>query len=126
MPVCKQIKRKHRKICIGDLDEIIVLKTRSTGFNDCDPTPTFVTHSEPWALLETVSGESVFDDTNTEVEVTDVAYITFDATVTRELFAEFNGDNYRILTVEDLDRRNEWMKLKMTSRGVTSKAVNDA
>ena len=126
MGKCTHIRRKHRKVCLGDLDTLITVKNRVTEFKDCSPSVTFTTHSEPWALWETVRGLKIFDDTDTEVNVTDKAIIQYDATITTEFFVELDGINYRILSVEDLDRRNEWLELLLTSRGVTTKAVNDA
>lgn len=126
MGKCQKIRRKHRKICIGDLDTLISIKSRNTVTKNFLPDVGFAVVSQPWALWETVRGEEVFDDSDTGEQVTDIAIIRYDASITKEFFVELEGENYRILDVEDLERRHEWTKLSLTNRGITSKEVNYA
>lgn len=126
MPNCTKIRRKHRKVCLGDLDTQIAIKTRATELKNGIPVAGFITYSQPWALWETVRGLKVFDDTDAEVNVTDRAIVAYDPALTVEFFVELDGVNYRIISAEDYDKRNEWTELLLTSRGITTKAVNDA
>jgi len=126
MPKCVKIRRKHRKVCIGDLNTQIIIKSRDSNPQNFVPSVGFTIVSTPWALWQTVRGEEIFDDTNTSERVTDTAIIRYDATITKEFFVELDSKNYRILDVEDFERRAEWMLLLMTNRGITTKEVNDA
>ena len=126
MPQCKKIRRKHRQICIGDLDTLISIKTRVSNPKNFLPDVAFTELSAPWALWETLNGVEVFDETNTAEEATDMAIIRYDARVTKEFFVELNGKNFRILKAEDFERRQEWTKLLLTDRGPIDRAVNDA
>lgn len=125
MSLCNKIRRKHRKVCIGDLDTLINIKARDEVVRNFVSKEEFTTVSSPWALWETVKGIEVFDETNTSERATDIAIIRYDPTVTKEFFVELDGENFRILEVEDFDRRKEWLLITMTNRGTVTKEVND-
>ena len=126
MSRCVKVNRRHKKVCIGDLDTQITLKTRVSEIKNSVPVVGFAVQSQPWALWETVRGLKVFDDTDTEVNVTDRAVVPYDAAITSEFFVELDGVNYRVISAEDWDKRKEWTELLLTSRGDAVKAVNDA
>jgi len=121
MPVCSQINRKRRKVCIGDLDSLITLENRNIQapeFDEIDYDEVFVPSATVWALLETVRGKTFFDGANTEVDVTHWVYINYDSTVTAETWIKLE-DSRRldILRVENLDERSEFMLLHCVDRG---------
>lgn len=121
MPRCETIKRRHRKICIGDLDTPIIIENRSITepvFSSFDFTETF-TNDDPytWAMVETVSGKTFFDGVNTESIVTHHIYINFDADVTAESWVKIGSNRMDILQVENLEERSEFMKLICSDRG---------
>jgi len=127
MPECKFIRRRHRKVCIGDLDTEIILQDRSIkGIVDSNPNfdEIFTTKAIVWAMIETVQGLSVFDTTNTEIAISHRIYIRFDPTVTAETWVEIDSFKYDIITTEDLDRRGDFMVLNCNERGVSSSRVN--
>lgn len=129
MPKCVRLKRKHRKVCVGDLDTEIILHDRAiqpiegTGVTLGEE---FTPNATVWAMLETLNGVTAFDSTNTEIVVTERFTIRFDPTVTAETWIELNGEYFDIIRVQDLERRNEWMHLLCNVRGSTSKPVNMA
>ena len=128
MPSCSSIKRKKRKVCIGDLDTEITIQSRditSPYSNNVDFTETFTGKATVWALINTVSGKTMFDGSGIERDVTHEIYIRYISGVTSEDWILHNGQRLDILPVEDLDERNEFMKLKCSNRGTTANAVNE-
>lgn len=122
MSRCIRIKRKNRKVCLGDLDTLITLENRAIqapDFDTVDFDEEFTPTNDPvWALLETVTGKTFFDGVSTEQDITDWIYIRFDETVTAETWVKLdNGSRLDILRVNNLDRRSEFMLLECTDRG---------
>ena len=128
MAKCKRIDKPHRKICAGSLRKLIKVQTRDiTSPADCvDFDETFADLESVFAMVETRTGETIFDDTNTEQVVTHRIYIRFLPTVTAETWLEIDGDKYDILNVENLDHRNEYLLLRCNKRGTNTKKVNFA
>jgi len=129
MPTCVKIRRKKRQPCIGDMNEIITLqgRTLTPPTSGVDATEEF-TDSNPdvWALIETVSGETMFDDTGTERDVTHMFVIRFITGISSETWILFNNERLDILSVEDLDGRQEFLKLRASNRGIETNEANRA
>ena len=129
MPRCVRLKRKHRKICVGDLNNTITLQDRaitapSSGF---DATEAFTTNTpDAWAKIDTSRGETVFDGSDTEVDVTHVFTIRWLSGITAETWILFDGERFDILDTQDLEERNEWLIMKCTNKGTTANAANEA
>lgn len=124
MSKCVRIKKKKRKICIGDLRDLITLQNRSIQppeFGEVDYVENFNDTGTVFSLINTVSGTTYFDGVNTETPITHEIYIRFDPTVTAETWVEFDGKRIDILSVEHLDERKEWLKLICNDRGLTNK-----
>ena len=70
MPVCKNVGPKKRKICIGDLNTLVTLQTRTletNGFDNPDYTETFTDFStQVWASIQTTRGFQSFSDVGIE------------------------------------------------------------
>jgi len=129
MPVCKRIVRKHRKVCIGDLNELICLRGRelTPPESGVDATEEFEdTIPEEWAMVETPKGETVFDGSNTEVDVTHKFTISFTEGITSETWVLFKDKHYDILNVENLEERDEWLILRCNDKGTTDNQANQA
>lgn len=132
MATCVNIRRKHRKVCIGDLDILVKLQSRAitAPSSGVDLSETFVTTSSVWALVETVNGKSFFNDVGIEFNVTHHIYIIFIAGITDEDWIEFEdaaGDRrFDILDFEDLEERHEFLKLVCNDRGAKAKAAAEA
>ena len=124
MPKCKFIKRKHRKVCIGDLDTLITLQTRdivAPVFDEVDFDEDFQDFptAQVWALVETATGKAVFDGIDTDVNITHIITIRYDVNVTSETWIDFDdGRKLDIQFTEDLEERHEWLMLFCTLRGV--------
>lgn len=127
MSECKVIRRKRRRICIGDMDTKVSLQTRSlqppeAGSFDFDET--FTTVDDVWALVETVRGETVFDGSNTEQDITHHFYVRYIPNITFENWVQVDGIRYDIIDVENLDNRNEFYLIRCNLRGSNTVEVN--
>ena len=120
MPQCKQLKRKHRKPCIGDMDTIVKLMDRNItppAFGDPDFDETFDKDNNVWAKVDTVSGKTVFDGVSKDVNISHIITINYDVSVTDETWIELDGKRLDILFSENLEERDEFLALTCTQRG---------
>ena len=115
-----RIKRPRRDSSIGDLNTRIILHDRDIRtplFEQTDFTEKFSKSVEVWANARTASGQTLFTDVNVDVALTHIIIIRFDSTVTSQTWIELDGKNIKIVNVEDLDERHEFLRLKCTLRG---------
>lgn len=122
MPNCQSIRKKHRNVCIGDMEDQITLENRAIQapeFDTVDYAEEFTAPNPPvWALVETVRGKTFFDGVSTEQDITHWIYINFDATVTAETWVKLDdGRRLDILRVENLDERSDFQLLHCDDRG---------
>jgi len=74
-----------------------------------------------WAKIDTVTGKTFFDSVNQQDQtVTHEIYIRYDSTVTSELWILYESRHFKILAVEDLEERHEFMKLTCVDKGASS------
>lgn len=129
MPKCQQIKRRHRKICSGDMDTEILIQNRAITppvFGNPNFGEDFTNNDTFWASVETVDGKTFFDGVNTEFDITHHFYIEFDSTVTTQSWVVLNGQRIKILKTENLEERDEFLKLICTTRGDSAKEATKA
>jgi len=127
MTSCAKIRIKRRSICIGDLKYLIELNNRAIQapeLGSVDYDETFTPTETVRAAIETKSGETIFDQSNTEHSVTHRFYIRFLSGVTAETWIKFDSDLYDILTVENLDGQNRFLLLRCTIRGLSTVKTN--
>jgi SPP1 family predicted phage head-tail adaptor len=130
MPECKNIRKKHRKICAGDLRDYGQISSRqittpTSGGVDFGEVFT-VKEADAFMMIESKRGEKIFDDVDVEQEVTHHIYIRFLAGLTYEDWVIVEGNRYDILDVEDLDNRHEFQLLRCTNRGLATKPATNA
>jgi len=129
MPTCEKVKIRNRKVCAGDMDKLIMLQTRNIAgdSNSVDFLLNFTNQGEVWAAVQTAaSGESIFDEVGTETIITHRFYINFIPDFTEEIWIEFKGKRYDIVNVENLDERDEFLKLSCVVRGSVSREATKA
>jgi len=121
MPKCVKIRRKHRQICIGDLDKIIDIQNRSLddGFDNDTELEEFTTFLSPWSMLETVKGIFVVDEVNGgDIEVTHRFTIRFpDDAITGENWILFKEKRYSILSQQNFEELDEFLQLLCVEKG---------
>jgi len=128
MTQCKQIQSVHRKVCVGDMRDEIQIQNRSITATVSSPdfSETFVNTITVFALIKTVKGETIFDGTDTEVDVTHHFYLRFIDGITSETWILFNNTRFTILNAEDLDERDEYWLLQCSDRGTDANAASQA
>ena len=127
MSACQSIKKRKRRVCLGDLVDPITIQSREIQtalFNTVDFGEAFEPINAPvpqrLSLIETVEGVIYFDGVGVDKNVTHKIYIPYDPLVTAQNWVEFESRRFDILRVEDLDERHEFQKLICTERGLTS------
>lgn len=127
MTVCAPIKTKPFRVCIGDLKHRIEINTRSiispTG-NGVDYSETFTSPKIVWAMIETSEGTTIFDDTNTEQNITHKFYIRYIPNLTFEAWVKFENQYYDIVRVENLNHEKRFCLILACIRGSINKPVN--
>jgi len=127
MAVCTRKQRKSRKVCIGQLNEQITLQDREIVSPVADGVAfgeDFTGDNVVWALVETVRGETIFDATNVERDISHKFYIRYITGITSETWIEYNDEKVDIVDVENLDERNDFLILRASRLGDKSKQVN--
>ena len=112
-----QLAKNGKDIDIGDRDHAII-----NGL----PAEVFTNAITVKAIVCTVTGISVFDDTNTERVATHKLCLEYVSGVTSEKWILFKGKRLKILTVENCCEEDKVLILMCTERGTDSKVVNDA
>ena len=124
------LRRKHRKICVGDMRDRISLQTRAItepAFSTTNFTETFAGADKTWAKVVTIAGKTVFDGVNQDVALSHEVTIRFDSGVTAETWVLLaNGSRLDVIVTEDLEERNEYLLLKCRERGTKDKAATAA
>lgn len=126
----RDIGRRGRRICIGDLTARIELQERAitepTFAAEAEFTEKFSECRGKWAKIETVAGRTIFNGTTgRDVAITHQIFIRFDCSVTTETWVKLEDDRrLDIVLVEDLDEGGEFMKLICTDKGAAVKAAS--
>lgn len=127
MAICKRKQRSLRSVCIGSLNTLITLQNRAIVppiGDSVDYDESFTTNDTAWAMVETVRGETVFDGTNTERDVTHKFSIRFISGITAETWVELDDIKYDILDTESLDENGQFLVLRAAMRGDKALEVN--
>ena len=104
----------------------VTIEDRNARLNNGVVSEVFSNPINVTAIVRTVSGVSVFDDTNTETVATHKIRIVFNSAITSEKWIKLGSKRIRIITVENCEEKDEVMILMCTERGLDSKVVNDA
>jgi SPP1 family predicted phage head-tail adaptor len=114
------IKRKNRVSCIGDMSKRVHLHNRALQvpeFEDYDVSEEFSGTKTVWANVRTVSGETFFTGVGIDIGLSHEIIIRYDVSVSSETWIEFEGNNLKIVSVENLDERDEYLRLRCSNRG---------
>lgn len=127
MAECKKIYSKHRKVCLGGMRDQIILYDRAItapASGSVDFTETFSNATTVWAMLETISGKEIFDGTNLVGVATHKFYIRYISDVTAQTWIKFKSQYFDIIDTQNLEERDEFLLLRCSIRGDSTKEVN--
>jgi SPP1 family predicted phage head-tail adaptor len=127
----ERIARPQRKVCLGDLRDKIIIKTRDLEapvFGETTFTENFDRRMwEVWASIKTATGKVLFNGVNTDVVMTHEIIIRWHEDVTASNWVELkDGRLLDIISVENLEERNEFLKLACREQGLKSLPANQA
>ena len=123
MASCNKIHSSNRSVCIGNMDRLIALQSRTltapTG-GDSDYEETMVTIASVYALVETPGSDAQFGSISlpgSPVFFSHTFYIRYRADVTNETFILMSGIYYDILHITNLEETNRFLKLDCARSG---------
>lgn len=122
------IKRPHRQYCLGDLSRKVMILDRNIQvpeFDDVDFDEKFSGTLSVWASVTTVSGQTIFV-VNQDVSYSHRIAIRYDASVNSEKWIRLDGINYRIIDIQNLEMRNEWLVMRCVATGIESLEASKA
>lgn len=126
MARCKNISPAKRKLCAGSLRSQVGLYTRaltSPAFDSQDNQQKYALVATLPAAVQTTNGIDIFDGVDKSgadgvpTTATVLFFVRYRADVTAENFLQYDGVNYQILRVENIDLRREWLKIFAAPRG---------
>ena len=121
----KKTKVRRRGPAIGSMRHKITLDSRdivTPVYGSVDFTEEFVP-VVAWASITTPIGKVVFDEVGDEVAVTHEFKVRYDASLTSQKYLrKSDGRRFRILSVENFDEDNIYMRLITTDRGLNEAA----
>jgi SPP1 family predicted phage head-tail adaptor len=129
MTICKDIKYPKRNYCVGDLKYLIVIYNRqilAPENGSVDFILNFEENATVYAAMKTTKGVTVFDSANIERVATHEIGIRYLEGITAECWVEFNGKKLDVLTVENIDEQNDWLRLVCNERGEQDTPTNFA
>lgn len=126
---CVVIKSNKRRPCIGSLKALIDIQARvitPPENESTDYTETFTDIISVRAMIQTVSGKSMFDKTNVERDLTHKFTLRYMPDITFQNWVKYNSQYYDILRVENIDEANRWYVLYCSIRGSINNPANEA
>ena len=137
MATLARINGKRRIITAGDLrynvDIQIRVLTPPTG-DGTDATETMSTLKSVPAMMLTNGGQQFFSETNIKREATHIFYVRFIANsvftssgrLSAQEWVKFKSREFKILLVENLEERDEFLALWCNERGLGTVGANVA
>lgn len=119
---CKTIRPNISKVCIADLRNKIKVQFSSSKANNSPNSnagTSFKNILEVWALIKTnpasefINGINVVNGVNTDFYIRYTSSIDF----SKQIWVEFENSRFKIAEVENIDRRNEFVRLRAIERG---------
>jgi len=127
----KKIIDKPRRVArIGQLSSVISIHDRNIVppiSTMTDFTESFNNTLDVWAMIKSTGGKIFFDGVGTDVAISHEIYVRYDPTITTESWIELEDKMLLdIMNVENLDERNEYMKLLCRERGLSTLGASQA
>lgn len=129
MAKCKTISNIKRGVCIGGLDRRIEIDSRNItppSLGGVDYGELFTPIHTVWANITTEPRVTEFDNSNVERVVTHIFIIRYKSDVTAESWIRFDNKFFDIIRTENLEHRNEYLKMLCAQRGLDTQPSNFA
>ncbi len=128
MPKMLQAPAKKRQPCIGDMTmkvRLLLRELQPPSPGETDFSEKFTEFAAPFAKVVTRSGKTFWDGVNqADVAVTHELDLYWrDDVDTGTWLLLSNGNRLRVLAVDGLDERGQFMRLTCTDRGLEDKAA---
>lgn len=132
MAVCQNVTPTRKKLCLSAFRKKIDLFRRDilAPASSQAHTHEYESFANPFASIETKGkGVDIFDGIERSgadgipVVASHIIMIKFRSDVTAENYVRFGGNNYDILKVENIDERNQYLRLFCALRGDENKAA---
>lgn len=125
------LKRRARRPRVGDLRTRVVVQGRAIqppNVDEVDFDHEFETTATVWASIETLSGETLFDQAaGQDIVVSHRVIIRWLEGVTAETWLELpDGTRLDVVSIENLEERSEFLALMARRTGLTSDKVGQA
>lgn len=126
MSVRKIKRRSLRKIPIGDMRTPVgIYHSSLLTSDDIDPIRNLDAVLDPWfCSVETIHGETMFGESNVEEVVTHIFQGRYLKSITVDHVIVYDNRLFRIITTENFEERDEYLRLVCTERGRLSWRVN--
>ena len=128
MAECVVKQRKTTRVCIGSLNKRVDLELRAiTAPNQSgvDFGESFTNTATVWAMIETVTGKTMFDKSNIETVITHNFYIRFVQNIEIDTSITYDGRIHIIINIENFGENNGFLVLHTTIRGTDTLTVNE-
>jgi SPP1 family predicted phage head-tail adaptor len=120
-------RRKSKSPQVGDMRERILIQKRTMGTPDYGKASFkqgLSTIAEVWSSVETSNGDEIFDGVDTKGKTVYHFSIRYRTDITFKNIIGWNGENYKILPVEDPDIRKRFLFLHCVLLGDDGLEVN--
>jgi SPP1 family predicted phage head-tail adaptor len=135
MALLTRINGKRRIITAGDLTVKLDVQLRTltpAAGAGVDASEAFATLKSVWGMELTNSGQNFFSETNIKRDATHIFYIRFIANsvfdragrLSAQEWVKFKGREFKVLLVENLEERDEFLALWCNERGASGMGVN--
>lgn len=120
-------KRRYYKYAIGDMRTMISFfdrKTISKSFSSSIE-QRYINEIVSWAAIESVNARHKFTDVNIEKSpITHKFIIRYNSIITSEKVIQHDSEIFKIVKIEDLDWRQEFMIISAHVDGIATKEAN--
>ena len=131
MPRRRLEKRQHRKVAVGDMRTKLYFFQPGMAAVADGQARTLVQVCEAWASEETIVGVNNHAKVNLQDEgrveaATHKWTLRYNVDIKAELIVERKGERFKILEIQDLDGRREYLRLRARALGSDEKEATKA
>lgn len=130
MATCQKRKKKNDgRICLSAFNKTVIIQLReiqTPGQNSVDYSINLSEQLTVRAMVETVRGVTIFDNTNTERDISHKITLKFrtNSVITAQNYAKIGSVLLDIVDVENVNEDNRYLVLRCALRGPNTQAAN--